>query len=252
MMNETVGVILSAGRGSRMKSLTDQKPKCLLELAGQPLLHWQLAALRQAGLKRIVVVRGYRAETLVGDFETAENPRWEQTNMVQTLLCALPTVGPRSIVVSYADIVYKPDHIRALMVAKGDIALTYDRDWEALWRLRNENPLDDAETFREMDGKLLEIGGKTTDIRDIQGQYMGLLKFTTAGQNTVQNYLNTLPPAVADKLDMTSLLRGLLGLGTAITAVPVSGGWCEADTEEDIHLYEQQLTTPGLWSHDWR
>lgn len=35
--NDTAGIILAAGRGSRMKELTAEKPKCLLELAGKPL-----------------------------------------------------------------------------------------------------------------------------------------------------------------------------------------------------------------------
>ena len=65
-MTTPTAIILAAGRGSRMRELTDTKPKCLLELAGRPLLHWQLDALRDAGVERIVLVRGYAAHTLVG------------------------------------------------------------------------------------------------------------------------------------------------------------------------------------------
>ena len=250
-MTTPTAIILAAGRGSRMRELTDTKPKCLLELAGRPLLHWQLDALRDAGVERIVLVRGYAAHTLVGDFETVDNPRWNETNMVQTLLCALPHVHG-DVLVCYADIVYKKEHVQALLRTQGDICLTYDTKWESLWRLRNENPLDDAETFLSKDGKLLTIGGKAQSFDQVHGQYMGLLKFSPTGQQTVAQHVASLPSSEADKLDMTSLLRQLLGKNIGIRVCAVSGGWCECDTKTDIEHYEQKIQDDNCWSHDWR
>lgn len=249
-MTNVTGLILAAGRGSRMKGLTKEKPKCLLELAGHPLLYWQLQALRAANISRIVVVRGYRAEMLSGDFETVDNPRWDETNMVQTLLCALPKVED-SALIAYADIVYRSEHVRKLLQAQGDICLTYDTQWQELWGLRNENPLDDAETFREEKGQLREIGGKPQTLDDVHGQYMGLLKCSPEGLQLIKDYVSKLPQPFADRLDMTSLLRGLLANKVDITAVPVSGGWCECDTEADIICYEKAMCS-GSWAHDWR
>lgn len=251
-MNTVTAVILAAGRGSRMKGLTEEKPKCLLELAGRPLLHWQLDAMRVAGITDIVVVRGYRASLLVGDFATVENPRWADTNMVQTLLCALPHTLNKTVLVSYADIVYKPEHVQQLLETTGDICITYDTDWETLWSLRNENPLDDAENFLAENGKLIDIGGRAKSLADIHGQYMGLLKFTPKGQREIIEYVASLPPAMADKLDMTSLLKCLLAQGLEVNVCAVSGGWCECDTEDDIRQYEQTIQRPEHWSHDWR
>ena len=250
-MTPTTAIILAAGRGSRMRELTDAKPKCLLELAGRPLLHWQLETLRSAGVGRIVLVRGYAAHTLVGDFETVENPRWNETNMVQTLLCALPHVHD-DVLVCYADIVYKKGHVQALLQAPGDICLTYDKNWKSLWQLRNENPLDDAETFLSEDGKLLEIGGKAQSLDQVHGQYMGLLKFSPTGQQAIAQHVLSLPKLQADRLDMTSLLRQLLSKNTEIRVCAVSGGWCECDTKADIELYEQKIKEDNCWSHDWR
>lgn len=250
-MNATTAVILAAGRGSRMKRLTAAKPKCLLELAGRPLLHWQLDALRGAGVKRIVLVRGYAAHAIVGDFETVDNPRWHETNMVQTLLCALPRIHGDALV-CYADIVYKKEHVRALLQTYGDICLTYDKNWEALWRLRNENPLDDAETFLSENGRLLDIGGKAHSLDQVQGQYMGLLKFSPHGLRAVARHVASLQHAEADKLDMTNLLRQLLKKQTEIHVCAVSGGWCECDTQADIIHYERRIKDGGGWPHDWR
>ena len=74
-MENITGVILAAGRGSRMKSLTDEKPKCLLNLAGKSLLFWQIEALRKAGINNILVVSGYKGELLQGDFKTLKNKK---------------------------------------------------------------------------------------------------------------------------------------------------------------------------------
>ena len=250
-MTETVAVILAAGRGSRMNDLTNTIPKCLLPLAGKPLLHWQLEALRAAGMKRIAVVRGYQAERVTGDFETIDNPLWASTNMVQSLLCGFERFPESHLLVSYSDIVYRPDHIRVLLDCKVDIAITYDVAWQDLWGARNENPLDDAETFRAANGLLQDIGRKPDSLKDVQGQYMGLLRFSPVGAARAVEYVHALSSEQKNKLDMTSLLRGLLHGGMPIGAVPVSGGWCECDTEKDIHLYEQKITEER-WHHDWR
>ncbi len=254
--NDTAGIILAAGRGSRMKELTAEKPKCLLELAGKPLLHWQLAAMRRAGIEKSLVVRGYAGHCLQGDFETVENPRWENTNMLSSLLCAKDFAsdffanGGRRLLISYSDIVWRPEHAQKLLQASAHIAMAYDVLWESLWRLRFEDPLSDAETFVQKDGLLREIGLKTDDISRIQGQYMGLLSLDAAGWQILVESANELGAKV-DKTDMTAFLRFMLSRQIPVGVVPVEGGWCECDNAEDIRNYENALAS-GCWSHDWR
>lgn len=251
----TKAVILAAGRGSRMLDETADRPKCLVELAGKALLEWQLESLKAAGIDNIAVVAGYRADDLNAyakryRFELLTNPDWEKTNMVSTLLAARPWIDNQDTVVSYADIVYPARHIESLMGSASPIAITYDTEWEALWRLRNDDPLADAETFREVGGRLIEIGGKPRSIEEVQGQYMGLLRFREAGWRAVDAMVVSLGEKIA-KTDMTSLLRLLLSNGADIGAIPVAGCWCEVDNGRDRDCYEAALKAGG-WDHDWR
>ena len=54
-----------------------------------------------------------------------------------------------------------------------------DMNWEKLWRLRNENILEDAETLKlDADQNIVEVGKQPKSLNEIQGQYMGLIKFS--------------------------------------------------------------------------
>jgi len=236
-------IILAAGRGSRLGHLGDNRPKCFVELAGRPLIEYQTEALRRGGVTEIGIVRGYRAEMInFPDFTYFNNERWAETNMVMSLAAATRWLNEEPVIVSYADIFYRGDLVRRLAEAPGQLVITYDRNWRDLWARRFADPLADAETFRtDAAGQLLEIGGKTTRIEDIQGQYMGLLKFTPTAWNEVEMFLNELDPATRDRLDMTGLLRVLLSAKFPVGTLGTIGQWGEIDNPEDVALYESMV-----------
>lgn len=253
----STAIVLAAGRGSRLGALTAARPKCLVTLAGRSLLDWQLAALSAAAIGEVVLIGGYRAGQLRGrGCQVIENPRWEFTNMLASLLCARAFLASRPCVVAYADIVFHPDIPRALLGAEHPVAITYDQCWASLWRERFEDPLEDAETFRLDGTRLLDIGSRAVGLAEIQGQYMGLLRFSPAGWETVEAYLATLSRDAIDGLDMTTLLGRLLARGVAVAALPVVGRWCEVDREADLGLYEARIADADAgaraWAHDWR
>ncbi len=243
-------IILAAGRGSRMGNETASKPKCLTKLLDRHLLDWQLDALTSAGITDITVVRGYRAEMLNGDFNVINNERWSETNMVASLFCASPSNN--STIISYSDIVYHPEHVKRLEESTADITITADVFWEVLWKLRFENPLEDAETFKSENNELIEIGQKTKDIKDIEAQYMGLIKLSENGWKLMYELYSSFSDKKRDKMDMTSMLNALLDEGVKIKVVFVEGKWCEADNYSDIMAYEKALKESNEWSHDWR
>jgi choline kinase len=243
----TRALILAAGRGSRMGATTADEPKCFARLHGRRLLDWQLAALRGAGLSQIALVRGYRAECFSEPIVYFDNPRWQHSNMVRTLLAADAWLRAEDNIVSYSDIVYGPETVRRLMGCDAELAITYDPDWLELWSQRFDNPLDDAETFRlGKGGQLLEIGQRASTLSEIEGQYVGLLKISASGWARVRQLLDSLSAAEVDRLDMTSLLRRGLQQGWQIGVSPVSGAWGEVDSERDLELYHRLIPAQAL------
>lgn len=236
-------VILAAGRGSRLGARTEDRPKCLVELAQKPLIERQIAALRGGGVSAIGIVRGYLADKIdIGDATYFENPRWAETNMVMSLVAAASWLRSGPVIISYADIFYEREIVRNMAASSGDLVVAYDRDWRSLWTRRFADPLSDAETFRtDGRGNLIEIGRRAAQIEDIEGQYMGLLKFTPHAWRAVEEVLAGLAPKTRDVMDMTTLLRTLLGSGFPIRTVGIDGQWGEIDSLGDLELYEQMI-----------
>jgi choline kinase len=242
------GVILAAGRGSRLHELTAERPKCMVPLAGRPLLDWQRAALTAAGIAELSVVVGYRADMVdARDLTVFHAPRWAATNMVGSLLAAESWLTDAPCVVSYADIVYPAETVRRLAAAPGDLAIAYDPEWAGLWGRRFADPRDDAETFRlAPDGSLRQIGARPRTVEEVEGQYMGLLRFTPPAWAAVRAELDAMTPAEVDALDMTSLLQRLLRAGRRIATVRCAGAWGEVDSATDLAVCEDLIVKGEL------
>ncbi len=238
---ELKAIILAAGEGTRLRPYTLDRPKCLVEVDGRSLLDRQLAVLRAEGIQRVVLIGGYREGMLRrDDTESRVNPRYAETNMVWTLFCAEDALEG-DILLCYGDIVYSREVLQALLRSKADIAVTIDLDWEAYWRARNEDPLDDAETLKlAEDGRILEIGQKPKSLAEIEGQYMGLMKFTAQGMQLLIKTFHDAKGAGSlrgkplEKAYMTDMLQAMIDLGYRLESVPVRGGWVEVDTVSDL------------------
>jgi choline kinase len=233
-------IILAAGRGSRMQHLTDEHPKCLVHVKGKSLLDWQLEALRKAGIEEIAIVTGYKHELLSHKgLVEFHNPRWAQTNMVTSLTTAHEWLANQHCIVSYSDIFYEASAITSLINSHAAIAITFDPHWKTLWEKRFTDVLIDAETFKlHPDNTLAEIGNKPLSITEIQGQYMGLLKFTPTGWGVLQDIRTKLSSTECDRIHMTGILQKIIEQGyVRISAVPYQRAWGEVDTESDLLSY---------------
>jgi choline kinase len=236
-------IILAAGRGSRMKNLTADRPKCLVEVRGKTLLEWQLLALRSAGIQEIGIVTGYKRELLIRPGLTEfHNARWAETNMVTSLECAKGWLQGETCIVSYSDIFYDAIAVESLINCNASLAVTYDPNWLKLWTQRFGDPLIDAETFRlTAEHTLVEIGNKPQSTQEVQGQYMGLLRFTPIGWGEVKRIRAILPKDQCDKMHMTGTLQKVIeAKRIPISAIAYLGQWGEVDSLEDLESYSKK------------
>lgn len=248
-------IILAAGQGTRLRPHTDSIPKCMVELAGKPLLHHQLDVLRGAGLNKILLVGGYCADRLKADgVEIALNPKFDTTNMVSTLFCAEDWMQDgEDLLIAYGDIIYEPKVLQSLLDADAPVAISVDRQWQRLWEARMEDPLNDAETLKLQDGnKVVEVGKKPQSLEEIQGQYMGLIKVRGDTVKQFRNAWHSLDKQAEydgkdfDNMYMTSFIQHFIDSGVLVQAAFTDGGWIEVDSTEDLEFYNGLYKTDNL------
>jgi choline kinase len=242
-------IILAAGQGTRLRPLTDNQPKCMVPFRGKPIIDYIVNSLREVELD-IVIIDGYRNDVLEKHLSGQcvkfyTNKRYAVTNMVSTLFCAESEMDD-DIIVSYADIIYSVDIIRRLIADNSDFSVVVDRDWEALWRLRMENPLLDAETMKiDTGGFIYELGKKPISYDEVQGQYMGLFKFKKEFIKDVIAHYHNLDKSLLfdgkdyDNMYMTSFIQSLINNVRKPKAVFINGGWIEIDSVDDLNIYKK-------------
>ena len=126
-----------------------------------------------------------------------------------------------------------------LIENQAPIAITYDPHWIELWGRRFSDPLVDAETLRlNNDQTIVEIGNKPKSVQEIQGQYMGLLRFTPEGWNELVTVRETLSSKARKSIHMTAMLQKIVEADKIrIAAMPYTGDWGEIDSKNDLELY---------------
>jgi choline kinase len=243
----TRALILAAGEGTRLRPLTNDKPKCMVPLQGVSLLQRQIDSLKRQGINDIHIATGYRAEQIEAlGYPTTLNKRYDQTNMVTTLFTAVDFIQQEGdLIISYGDIVYNDTNLQKLLANEDEVALMIDIKWRDLWALRLENPLEDAETLMMNDaGYVTELGKKPESYDRIQGQYTGLIRVRADKIADFVDFYHRLDCSAIydgkdfDNMYMTSFLQALIDAQWKIKAVLVENGWLEIDSVEDLEQYE--------------
>ena len=168
------GVILAAGMAKRLRPLTDVCPKCLLALGGRTLLERTVDAMLGAGIHRLVVVTGYKAD-MITDFLDAHYPKlekvflhnadYEHNNNIYSLWMAGKEVRGEDFLLMDSDIFCDPQAVLAVVCEEGSaLAL-------------NRHPLGEEEMKIVTDeaGNITEIS-KTCRIADAVGESVGIEK----------------------------------------------------------------------------
>ena len=245
-------IILAAGEGKRLRPLTKNIPKGMVTLFGKSLLERQIRIFRQCGIDDITIITGHCFNKITfPNIRYFRNEKYETTNMVETLFCAKEILDD-SIIISYGDIIFEKKVLEQLINAKDDSCVVIDKDWHRYWKIRFENPLDDAESLIiDENDYIKNIGQKVSNSSEIMGQYIGLMKFQNLGLDLLKkiyekakneslkgnNILN--PKLTFEKSYITDLLQALIIDGCKMKAIPIHGGWLELDTLHDYEIYNQ-------------
>ena len=240
-------IALCAGQGTRLRPLTNEVPKCMVKYKGRSMIDYTLSVVHESNVSDVTLVTGYKADVLKRPgVKYVHNQHYMSTNMVYSLFCALDTYSSSSnttdTIVSYSDIIFDPSVLDVLIKSTGyDVYVVIDEDWLNLWKSRMENPLSDAETLKiDSDGFISEIGKKPLSYECIEGQYIGLMKFSPTGLELLRQVYGSLDRndifdgKDIDNMYMTSLLQLLINSGVKVRPVYIQGGWIEIDSAEDL------------------
>ncbi len=258
--NNLKAIILAAGEGNRLRPLTNHVPKAMVTLFGMTLLERQINTFLSCGVNDIIVIGGYKDETInLKNIKKYKNFDYETTNMVETLFCAKNEFS-ESTIISYGDIIFEKYVLEKLINSKDDFSVVIDKNWKKYWERRFDEPLNDAESLKiDKMGNIFEIGQHEDNIDKIQGQYIGLMKFQNQGLEFIKNFyaktkeqeqitgknpINSNLPF--RKSYMTDFIQGLINNGCKIKAVPINSGWLELDNINDYKIYNEMYENGTL------
>lgn len=221
-------MLLAAGRGERMRPLTDRCPKPLLRVGGRALIEWQLLALARAGIVDVVVNHahlGAQIERALGDgarwnLRIRHSPEVEALETAGGIAHALPLLGEGPFVVAAADAFTDFDYARTRTIA----ARMLDDDLLA-WCVLVPNPPHHAEgDFALRDDRLLVDGAARLTFSGI-GVYRAAL-------------FDGVDPA--RKARLAPLLRATAAAGRA-GGERYDGRWIDVGTPQRLAALDAQL-----------
>jgi choline kinase len=186
------GVILAAGRGSRLNGAASDSPKCLVEAGGVTLVERQIRALRRAGIDDISVVVGCQAERVrraCGHRASyVENAQYAQTNSMYSLWMARPLLYEGFVVLN-CDVLFHPDLLDDLLTARHDNALLL------AYREADQPMFGDEEMkVKVRCGRVTDMS-KAMDPAEADGENLGIVKFGPEGAAALVEIMDRLVDA---------------------------------------------------------
>lgn len=229
-------VILCAGQGRRLLPLTRFSPKCLLEIAGRPVLEWQLRALAANGVSDVTVVTGFGAEAVEvalrrmgpagAGVRTLFNPFFAVADNIGSCFVARDLLRAPGALLLNGDTVFEPAILRrALRSPEAPITVTIDR-----------KPAYDADDMKvSLDGARLRAIGKTLRPDETDGESIGLLLFRGGGGTAFADGVETVlrrPDGL--RRWYLSVVDALAPSGDVRVASIEGLSWGEIDYPDDI------------------
>lgn len=228
-------IILSAGQGSRLGHLTDDRPKCLIEFGAKSLLDWQLDALAANGVDEVVVVTGFRDDQIEAvlakrsggpKVRTMFNPFFKVADNLGSLFVAREELDGDCLVWNGDTLVSDALMARVVGNAGQDgICVTIDR--------KDAYDDDDMKVITDPDGRLLAIGKRIA--KGVNAESIGLLAFRGDGaarfRDAIERAMRT---AEGTTIWYLRVIHHLAQNGDVWTLDIAGEQWGEVDFPEDV------------------
>lgn len=164
-------IIMAAGKGSRLGSLTAGNPKSFVEIKGKKLIEYNLQLLRHFGVDEIIIVTGYRCEAFqeltrgMKDVRLIYNPFYEMVNVLGSFYMGMEALHDDFLYL-HADTLCEPVIFEKLVKFEADAVLPveYKQCDEEAMKVRSEN------------GRIVEIT-KQMPLEAAEGEFIGIASF---------------------------------------------------------------------------
>jgi dTDP-glucose pyrophosphorylase len=223
-------VLLAAGRGTRMRNLTEALPKPMLEVRGKPVLQHIVDGLRANGLTNLLVVVGWRAEMVkdfFGDGSKFGVQIQYETQMVQdgtgrVVALARDFVGPDPFLLSYGDILVAPENYHAIgdSLAHSDAVISVKK---------SSDVSEGGAVFVNDKFQLVDLREKPKPGEPTSPWYnAGIYAF----RPSIFDFIAKLEPSPRGEYELTDAVRNLALSGKKVQALEIAGDWADVRDPE--------------------
>ncbi|HEY0167689.1 MAG TPA: phosphocholine cytidylyltransferase family protein [Jatrophihabitans sp.] len=240
-------VVPAAGLGERLRPYTEQRPKCLVEIAGVPIIERLLAQLCDLEVELVVCVLGYRSEMVV-DFVTALSRRppvafvlnqsYRTSNSIVSLQASFEH-WTHGLAVVDSDILVAPRLLRMLLGSESD-AMVIDRE-------RTPEEIDMAVELR--DGRVWHLDKQLPPDR-VSGEFFGLSHWTADGAAAFRAVIEDMIAQGQTDVWYQFAIRRLAKLRTIRPLCARRDEWTEIDTPHDLKVADAAQLAGAPWG--WR
>ncbi|MDH5668756.1 MAG: phosphoenolpyruvate mutase [Nitrospira sp.] len=239
---DTCAIVLAASRGKELGELTEQQPKTMVSIQGTPILSHIVDAYNAVGIKDIVVVRGYKKETVnLPNLTYVDNDDFADTGELDSLLKALRSKkGPaQNTVISYGDVLFNTYIPQSLCQESEDCVIFVDSNWQeqsSYARLGGFTECTIPNSRRAFNAKIyLKQLGATLPQESIHGVWMGFLKVSPSAVTLITDIIEEILADPANrKAGIPQLLQVLLKRQYPIRVLYTAGHWLDINSIEDV------------------
>ena len=245
-------IILAAGMGSRLRPLTNDKPKCMVKLFDEALVERQIKIFHSCNINDITVVTGYRSEVIdIPNVNYVKNTNYETTGMNESLFYALkPSYSP--ILVTYGDIVFEQKIVQQMLEITDGVRLAVNLNWKECYQNRTMHPLSEAENVLIENGRILQIRKNISEALKNQqiGEFLGIMMLSSDQikillerySDLKKNHTGTFHGSSSlSNAYITDMIQDMIDYGVNVNPVFTEGKWFEIDTPEDLKNAEKSI-----------